>query len=186
MLRTRRLATPLAAALLIAALGACGGDPEPKFEPTESTSPTPSDDTTTDAADVKEPWEKKTPQGAMAFTQHWVDEFNQASRTGKTGDLKQLNDAACTSCKTLTDIIDGVYGQGGNVKSDPWQFTDSSVGVIDRSGPRLSVTGTMTIPKQRVDDGLGETKTFAAAKRTYYFDVAWERGSWTVLEVSKK
>ena len=61
------------------AVGGCSDDePEPKFAPSESPSPTES------STPAPEAWEVKSEDGAVAFAEHWVDVFNEAHGSGET------------------------------------------------------------------------------------------------------
>ncbi|MBF4162545.1 DUF6318 family protein [Nocardioides acrostichi] len=186
MLRTRRLATPLAAALLIAALGACGGDPEPKFEPTESTSPTPSDDTTTDAADVKEPWESRKPSGALAFAKHWTQSFSEAFQTGDASDFKALGSPKCSTCKTYLNIIDDAYSDGGKITGKAWHLSDLSFGAVPDTNLKVVVAGSMKTSKQVTRHPDGESTTFPAETFRVTFNLEWKDGAWITNEVTRQ
>ncbi len=75
----RRIAGAALVLVLTAGAG-CTDDPEPRFEdPTGSPS---ASDTTSPAADEKEPWEVKSKAGAVAFAKHWVEVFNEAQVVG--------------------------------------------------------------------------------------------------------
>lgn len=105
------------AAGLVLALSACGGDPEPRFE--EEPSPTPSE--VTSSAPAKEAWEEKSPEGAVAFAEHWLAAFNQAENSGDVAELRLLSSRECESCSNFVAAIQEVYGSGGRMRSDGWR-----------------------------------------------------------------
>lgn len=108
----------IAVTVALSVLTACGSDPEPRFEadptpsPTLSTSPTPDD---------PEPWEEKSDEGAIAFVEHWLREFNYAENTGETAELRDVSSADCESCQNFIDEIERVYSAGGKMRSDGWK-----------------------------------------------------------------
>ena len=107
---------------LVLALSACGGDPEPRFE--EDPSPAPSEVTT--SAPVKEAWEEKSDDGAIAFVEHWVDEFNQMQTTGEVNDFRQLGTPNCAACDNFVDITRDIYEEA-TVESKGWSIEAADV-----------------------------------------------------------
>ena len=84
----------VAAVVLPLMAAGCSDDPQPKFEPSPSDSPSQS---TSDPAEPKA-WEVKSEKGAVAFAKHWIDVFNAAMETGDTTALADLSSDACKSC----------------------------------------------------------------------------------------
>ncbi len=72
--RRRRLAALACACAL--AMSACSGeDPEPIVSDSPSGSASPSE---SPSEATKQPWQKRSKAGAVAFVKHWVDVFNEA------------------------------------------------------------------------------------------------------------
>lgn len=168
------------ASLLVVALAGCGGDPEPEFSPAPAVSPTASA-----SAEVDEPkaWEKKSPEGAVAFAKHWTATFSEAFRTGETQDLVSLSGEDCETCETFIDLINEVYGDGGNISGEPWRFTQA--GWV-RAGEDVVVTGRMVIPEQVIERS---GKTPAPAEPTadrYIFTVAWTSQGWETARLVRE
>jgi hypothetical protein len=100
MLVRRTTAAVLAAGLLLAG---CSDDPEPRFEPTESPSPT---ETSSSAAP-----EAQSPE---EFIREWFELNTEMQNTGETEAFLALS-RGCKTCKELASRIEGIYAAGGNV-----------------------------------------------------------------------
>lgn len=96
----RRLVAALGATLLLAG---CGGDPEPKVEPTPS-----SPSTTMSASDK--------PASAEEFVNAWVRASNDMQVTGETTEYRELS-AQCAPCLAVADHVDRVYKGGGHIET---------------------------------------------------------------------
>ena len=159
---------------LVLALSACGGDPEPQFE--AHPSPAPSEVTT--SAPAKEAWEEKSPEGAVAFAEHWVDELNDASMSGETQGLQAVSAEGCSSCASLIDFIDETYAEGGEIRGGQWQLRKVTYSSPD-NGRTVAVGGTMKIPPQTVVSPDGQRQKAAGLEAEYFFTLSWSQG-WQV------
>src|SRR4051794_5689323 len=119
--RTRAVLT--AAVLLSAlALGGCtDDDPEPKFGPTESSSPaSPTSPSTTTASGQIAP---SMPAAAMdadaaaaeAFVSFYWKTVNYAQATGDLEPLSRLGAPTCKACKSGVEYLKDVYENGGKI-----------------------------------------------------------------------
>ena len=132
--RTRAVLT---AAVLLSALvlgGCTDDDPEPKFGPTESTSPSSptSPSTTAAAADL-------SPEDTVRA---WVDARNAALASGDVAAVEELSASGCTTCQDSLDPIRQVHADGGSFDTDGW--TVDSARLKSRSGDKARVTGAIT------------------------------------------
>ncbi|CAM3599746.1 DUF6318 domain-containing protein [Nocardioides marinus] len=162
------------AAGLILTLSACGGDPEPRFK--EEPSPTPSE--VSSSAPIKEAWEEKSPEGAMAFAEHWVAELNAASLSGDTAGLQSVSATDCSSCASLIKFIDETYAGGGEIRGGDWRLSKLNFSSPDE-GQTVAVGGTMKIPAQTVVTPEGQRQESAALEADYFFTLSWRQG-WQV------
>ncbi len=134
---------------LVLALSACGSDPEPRFE--ADPSPAPSEVTT--SAPAKEAWEERSDDGAIAFVEHWIDEFNAARSTGDTEALSSNSASDCETCNNFVDLIDSIYAAGGSIATEGWQI--AAVGQLPQSGRRTVVPITVKQAPQEYEESAG-------------------------------
>ena len=164
---------------LVLALSACGGDPEPQFE--ADPSPAPSEVTT--SAPAKEAWEEKSPEGAVAFAEHWTATFSEAFQTGETGELESISSDTCQTCTTFIELVREVYEGGGSITGQPWQlrspaWVESEDGVI--------VTGKMRIPGQVISRSGQEPSRAEATSERYIFTIEWQGGAWQAARLVRE
>ncbi|MCM0621862.1 DUF6318 family protein [Nocardioides bruguierae] len=175
---------PLAAAVALTsalALSACSSDdPDPVVAdptpsaPSSSADPTPSEDSA-------EPWEEKTPAGAEAFMDHWVEVFNTSFQGGDARPLRELATKDCDSCEPFADLIDSTYEGGGEIRGGGW-----TIATLTRSARSKTADETVTVtfkqPRMTVAPAGGEPQTSPAQKSTYVFDLDWA-GGWAVSQM---
>ncbi len=173
----RRTIGTLASGLaLVAALSACGGDPAPRFEAEPSAEPTTASPS---ASADPEPWEERTPEGAVAFAKHWTATFSEAFQTGDTEAFKSLNAAGCESCEFLIETVESIYGEGGTAFGDDWKLTQPASSPPRENGEAVTVTGLMLVSELTVRRP-GQPVTRDAAERVRFnFDLRWD-GGWKV------
>ncbi len=158
---------------LVLALSACGGDPEPQFE--ADTSPTPSEVTT--SAPAKEAWEEKSDDGAIAFVEHWIDEFNAAVRSGETTALADLSDSSCTTCTNFVTLTDEIYAAGGRVETEGWSIR--SLSQPKKSGSGTLVSANFEQPKERIWRSKGsKPEKYPGGPIDYVLTLDWQDGRW--------
>jgi hypothetical protein len=126
-LRVRRTLAAAVAAVLALSLAACSeDDPEPKFTPTESTSPSTPHSSPT-VPPKTEPWEKNTRAGAVAFVKHWIAVFNDAQDDGDVAELRALSESKCKTCNFFADRTEAIYANGGFYRSKGWEVLKAAV-----------------------------------------------------------
>jgi hypothetical protein len=172
------VAQGLAAGLALT-LPACGGDPEPRFE--EEPSPTPSE--VSSSAPATEAWEEKSPEGAVAFAEHWTATFSEAFQTGETDDLQALSAGQCGTCRTFIDLIREVYEGGGSIAGDPWSLRSPS---WVESADSVVVTGKMQIPKQVISRAGEEPSEAEATRERYIFTIEWRDDAWQTTRLVRE
>lgn len=177
----RRTIGALASSLALAAtLSACGGDPEPRFEAEPSVAPS----TASPSASAEpEPWEERTPEGAVAFAKHWTATFSEAFQTGDTTNLSALSAPECETCRTFIDLIDSVYGDGGSISGESWSLEDP--GWV-QSGRDFIVTGRMEIPEQVITRSGQDPEPAAPLTRRYIFTIEWSGEGWQAERVVRQ
>ena len=175
----RRTIGALASSLaLVAALSACGGDPEPRFQAEPSAAPSAASPSASVSAEP-EPWEERTPEGAVAFAKHWTATFSDAFQTGDTEAFERLNDRSCESCGFLVETVKSIYGEGGTAIGDDWRLTAPASSPPRENGKAITVTGMMLVSELTVRrPGQPATRDTAARVR-FNFDLRWDDG-WVV------
>jgi hypothetical protein len=163
----------VAAAVLPLLATGCSDDPQPKFEPSPSDSPSESN---SDPAEPKA-WEVKSEKGAVAFATHWIDVFNGAAASGDTEPLTELSSPACQTCMNFVALIDGIYADGGQYKSAGWAVigTSSADGLPANQG---SVAMRIRQPAERITRPGQPAERHESATVTYSARLGWEDGQW--------
>lgn len=157
----------------------CSDDPEPKFEPSSSPSPTES----SSAAAEPKAWEVKSEEGAVAFAKHWIDVFNEAQRTGDTGALERISEPACGSCDGFVEMLDDLYGTGGRLESQGWRVLQS-VPAPGMPARKPEVTLRIFRTPQRIHHGDGsEVDSFEGGRATYAARLHWRAGNWQMADL---
>ncbi|GAB2625211.1 hypothetical protein GCM10027270_10010 [Nocardioides ginkgobilobae] len=180
----RRTIGPLASGLaLVAALSACGGDPAPQFEAEPSAEPT----TASPSASAEpEPWQERTPEGAVAFAKHWTATFSEAFKTGETTALDEISAKQCEGCNFFVALIREVYDGGGSIDGDAWQFVNAGWSSPKGNESIVAVTGTMRIPAQTIRRSGEEPSVAAPLTERYIFTVSWTEGRWQTTELVRQ
>lgn len=180
----RRTIGALASSLALAAtLSACGGDPEPRFQSEPSVAPS----TASPSVDAgPEPWEERTPEGAVAFAKHWTATFSEAFQTGETTALNDISADQCEGCNFFVGLIREVYDGGGSIDGDAWQLVNAGWSSPSGKDSILAVTGTMRIPAQTIRRSGEEPAEAEPLTERYIFTVSWSGGRWQTLELVRE
>jgi hypothetical protein len=114
-----RLAIAVGSVALAVLVGACSGEPKPKFAPAESSVPSVIESSspaaqTTPALPTKA--RRNTPAGAEAFVRYFIEVLNYAQKTGDTARLHQASTSRCAACEGYVEAIESTYSTGGRVK----------------------------------------------------------------------
>lgn len=97
-----------------------------------------------------------TKAGAEAFVRFYVKTFNEASATGKTTSLANLELASCVSCAKVISRIQAVYQAGGRLIDTGWVVTRLSSA---KQGSRFAVRADIRLPRQIVITKRGARPT---------------------------
>jgi hypothetical protein len=150
----------------------CSDDPEPRFEP----SPSPTESTSSAAPEPKA-WEVKSEAGAVAFAKHWIDVFNEAASTGETDELAAMTGPACQTCRNFVDLIEDIYGDGGQYASEGWSVVHTSI-AKDLPPAKASVAMRVRQPAERISRPGQPVERHEAATVTYSAALEWKDGEW--------
>jgi hypothetical protein len=173
----RRHLAAAACVLLLVAVGGCSDDePEPKFSPSES--PTPSESATHEPA----AWEVKSEAGAVAFAKHWVDVFNEAQASGDASELRSMSTDACISCDGFAGQLEELYGSGGSLESGGWTVT-SSVPTAGVPANQAIIAMRIKRSPQLIHHAGGKDERFAGGKATYSARLVWRSDEWRMNEL---
>ena len=161
---------------LLAVGGCSDDDPEPKFAPSESPSPT--------ATSAPEPaaWEVKSEDGAVAFANHWVDVFNQAATSGRTEQLEAISDSSCQTCANFVSSIRDIYDSGGSFRSTGWQIVSFSL-----ADKQVAQQATLALKiRQPAEDTLRPGKPPEHTEPgtvSYQANLEWGAGKWSMTDL---
>jgi hypothetical protein len=122
--RVNRCRSVIAVATVVLALvvGACSGEPEPKFAPPSQSSSPQMEATPSESPQSQLPLvaRRHTRAGAEAFVRFWFETFSLAMTSGNTQTVDDLSAQRCVSCSALSTTIDDLYRKGGHVKTAGW------------------------------------------------------------------
>ena len=160
-------------------LTGCSGDPEPRFEPPPSTTPTTSEPT---EEPEPESYEVRSKEGAVAFARHWVDVFN-AAVSGDTAELVESSDPHCATCNGFLDRIRSVYDAGGSYQAFDWRVLVTSITPrqsLER--PELVVRILRGAERYR-ESSKAEVELSPASRSTYRVELLWGEGGWRMARM---
>ena len=171
-MKTVRGVAALGAAVIL--LAGCGADAEPKFEADPSGAPS----SVSPSPDEPAPWEENTPDGAVAFVEHWIDVFDTAKATGDVGELRMLSSKGCESCHNFIETTTEIYSQGGYIRSQGWKVL--SVSEPQQAGELMLVATRVLQTPQRVQrSSVKKVERFEGGKIDLEFRLRREDG-WVV------
>lgn len=175
----RRVAAAVCVLPLV--LAGCAGDPEPKLAPPSETPTTESPSSS--AAPTREPWEKKTNAGAVAFAKHWIAVFNEAQRTGDTDEMRALSAESCGSCTGFARMLEDLYGNGGRLESEGWRVRHAvpAHGLPPDAG-RVSMRIERSAQVVRYGDGQPDER-FAKSEVTLSARLVWTDAVWRMSDL---
>lgn len=169
-----RLAPPLLAFALCAALASCTGQDNPTPAPLPS--PTQTETKTTEPVD-------KDPSTPEEFLSLFVTTLNASISTGDTESFRGLFTKACSSCETITRNIEAVYDAGGSVESDGWELRDVQV-LGPESGGDTVIGFRAHLSEQRVLNGpAAEEEVRAASTVDFVMRVRETRQTWRATDL---
>jgi hypothetical protein len=166
----------VAVVLPVLAVG-CSDDPEPRFEP----SPSPTDSTSSAAAEPKA-WEVKSEAGAVAFAKHWIDVFNEATRSGDSAEVRDASTEECGTCARFSDGIDDLYQGGGSIESQGWKVLQAvpapGMPVVE---PRIALR--IRQSPQRITHTNGHVQSFPGGSETFSARLVWSDSQWLMNDL---
>ena len=164
--------TPLAALALVAALGVgCDDEPEPDFAPPETTSPAPSDPTTTDSPEP----EKLSPEETVRA---WVEAQNLALRTGDTSEASVLSQA-CDACKDFIDPIKETYEAGGRYRTNGWRIVSLELQSSEGANAKVAA-GIEFAGGRRIPEAGAQPVIFGPEKHIMLFELSRAATVWQI------
>ena len=165
----RRFAMYAATLAMVPALAGCGGDPEPRFTPSEPASPTSSPKASAEPEDV---------------VKTWVAARNEALDTGDISEAESLTSDACKQCDEYLKGIEDIVGAGGSIDSSGW-----TVNRVRLDGDRSKTRAPVVVA--RVVRPAGSTTASPGATPFEYprqvddfvFDFRQEGGEWLINDI---
>lgn len=172
---------PAAALLVVAVVGlsACSDDPEPTFAP-PSSSPSATESA---SGPVKEPWERKTDAGAVAFAKHWMATFSEAMNSGDTTPLLALSAADCQICADFATRLDSINSAGGFYEGDGWTVTEA-VPAPNPGEDAAIVALRIREGAERVRESAdAEVVEHESAMSSWSAHLEWTNGEWRMADL---
>jgi hypothetical protein len=186
--RRSRTAFALGVVVLPLVLGGCSGDdPEPKFAPPESTSPTASGSPSSTPTGPVEPTmpaaaRRHTVAGAQAFVKFYWEMVNYAQATGALEPLVKLSAGNCGACSGGVGFLRKIFTAGGSVRGGEVTVSNLKASKV-RAGNHVAwqVLVDVTNTRQFVDlPGTRKDRNYPAGTSSLQFIVDPEQGGWTV------
>lgn len=160
----------IALAVSVIVLGGCSGDPEPKFSPPESASPT---------TVSSSPSPRPAPANPVATVRAWVAAQNAAMRTGDSSDVRSLSADPCVACDGMIDPIDKVYEAGGYFKTPGWRIHRIKARRVAES--QATVDSAIVISGGKTVNAAGERPVrYAVDRKIIVFKLTKRQGQWLV------
>lgn len=177
----RTLAAAVIAALALSLTACSEDDPEPKIAPSESTSPSTPATSPTDPP-AKEPWEKNTRAGAVAFVKHWFTVFSDAMDDGDVAELRAISAANCVTCVNFADRLEAIYANGGFYKSEGWRVLRTSPGSTEGLDPgeQLILSDVNVAAERSKEDADADVIVNPTTKASYTARIKWDGGTWVM------
>ena len=177
-----RLAIALGLVLPALAFGACSGEPEPKFAPSESASPA-SRDSPASTGDAEPALPAKAQEnngaGAEAFVRYFIEVLNYAQRTGDTARLQRVSAPRCAACEGYAEEIDKTYAAGGHVKGGV--LTIGDLRELPRDyGADWGAYGRGRATPQTIFHGNGTKASFDGGPFDLYAYARWVDDRWAM------
>jgi hypothetical protein len=118
---------------------------------------------------------------AKAFVRHYVELINHATSTGELEPLIAASDPQCRSCDAVVERVEGVYQNGGSIKSGGWRVL--SLQLVPKQPPKRPTfdVGLAMSPQRVVAKASGEPQTFKGGRLPATFTLLRSGDSWLVL-----
>jgi hypothetical protein len=184
-----RLAVLVACLVIVTGCGAEHVQPTAKPRAT-SEAPRPS------ASSLKAPpmpqaAKRKSHNGAVAFTSHYLTVRNFAMRTGQTTELRRLTAPECLMCNTTPTLIEATYLAGGRIDGGLWQrttkvFLDTGYPGGQEPTDRGFLMTNIHLTPMKIAASDGRTiATYPGSNhdRGLSISIAWRGGHWCVEQI---
>ena len=126
------------------------------------------------------------PGGAEKFASYWVDQINQASKTGKTKPLKALGLPECDTCTDFANHLDDLYGAGGRVESDDWTLK-SLIPEHGATDKRVGMLLTVSVPPNKVYASEGaKAQSFRGGEQQFRMIVVRKDEHWMIKDLEPR
>lgn len=169
-----------AVCLGVLVVGGCADDePVPRTSPPSQTPTSASPSPTTP---TREPWERKTGAGAVAFAKHWMETFSAAMNSGDTSSLERLNAQTCATCTGVVDRIDSIYAAGGSYRSQGWRVQQADAEVSSGVSATVAMSVHRTAEVFRGSANAAPERN-PASQASYSAHLTWSNGSWTMARL---
>lgn len=178
----RRLLAAGACLAVLGGLAGCGEDLEPQFEADPSESPSVAETPTASESAEPAPWEEKSPDGAVAFVEHWMSLFNTAETTGDVEPMLNASTATCETCNNFAAETRRVYDAGGRMSSDGWKILQTADPVKTRHGLSVAVQVKQT-PQRVQEDADSEVRTNPGVEVSLAAYLVWRQGQWRMQKL---
>jgi hypothetical protein len=179
-----RWAIAVATVVLAFTVGACSGDPEPKFAPPGSSTPAASASST--PAGQAEPALPRAARGdgesaGRAFVHFWLDTLNYAIESGDSAALQSISSPKCKECGRIVKTIDDIYGRGGHLSGGTWRMRSLRALPVDRGADWAGYV-TAAVSTQKLTEPAGrKDRTYDAGPGFMYTYAARHRDSWRMV-----
>ncbi|WP_068266574.1 DUF6318 family protein [Janibacter limosus] len=132
-------------------------------------------------SDLPDAAREETKAGAAAFGKYYYEALGEASHTGETSSVKQLDAKDCNVCSTAVNNIDKEHAKGWSRSMNP--YTVSRVKAVERpdTGYKVSMEVKVAAHK-RVDKDGKENGNVKAINYTLTEHVIWQDGRWQMLD----
>lgn len=158
----RTVAALVGAALLLAG---CSGDPEPRFEPPDSPSPSESETSA-------EP-EAQTPE---EFIREWFRVGTEMQNTGDTAAFRSLS-KDCKPCASFADDVEDVYRAGGYISIESERLLD-----VKQLASGDYVVKVRSSPTEFRESSDAQVDSFPGGVNTYQVALTERDGSWLLAD----
>ncbi|MFL6240544.1 MAG: DUF6318 family protein [Actinomycetes bacterium] len=124
-----------------------------------------------------------TREGAAAFAKHYFEVSNDATESGKLGDLRALADSTCQTCRRYQGYLHDAYAGGGHIDGGTLVVTSSVAPPIQGDQVTVTVIGDQK-PGELVDpSGKVKSRIQAISHGDLEVRLQWTRDRWLVAEI---
>lgn len=171
-----------AVCLGVLVVGGCADDePVPRTSPPSQTPTSASPSPTTP---TRQPWERKTDAGAVAFAKHWVETFSLALKTSKTSELRAISDDGCISCAAFAERIEAIRADGGFYRTPGWTVLQVAAANA-MPGSRAEIALRILQGQETFKESASaEVERHPVSRASYSAQLLWSQGEWRMMELS--